>query len=86
MESTGIYYVTVCNVLEDYISNLVNFILSPNPYTDEDILSTVDGYFNATSEEILDVVNGTELTDIQKFPKQRNTSKKFKIKRKITLR
>lgn len=47
-------------------SNIIDLILSDNPYTDEDILSKVHKKCKASPDMILDSVNGTDLTPVQK--------------------
>lgn len=47
-------------------SNIIDLILSDNPYTDEDILSKVHKKCKASPDVILDSVNGTDLTPVQK--------------------
>lgn len=47
-------------------SNIIDLILSDNPYTDEDILSKVHKKCKASPDMILDSVNGTNLTPVQK--------------------
>lgn len=47
-------------------SNIIDLILSDNPYTDEDILSKVHKKCKASPDMILDFVNGTDLTPVQK--------------------
>lgn len=47
-------------------SAIVDTIISDEPYTDEDILSKVNGKCKASSEDILSAVNGTDLDQHQK--------------------
>ena len=47
-------------------SNIIDLILSDNPYTDEDILSKVHRKCKASPDMILDSINGTDLTPVQK--------------------
>lgn len=47
-------------------SNIIDLILSNNPYTDEDILSKVHKNCKASPDMILNSINGTDLTSIQK--------------------
>ena len=47
-------------------SNIIDLILSDNPYTDEDILSKVHKNCKASPDMILNSINGTDLTPVQK--------------------
>lgn len=47
-------------------SSIINLILSKDSCSDEEILSNVHGRCKASNEDILDAVNGTSLTSIQK--------------------
>lgn len=47
-------------------SNIIDLILSDNPYTDEDILSKFHKNCKASPDMILNSINGTDLTPVQK--------------------